>query len=120
MRIRIKADNEFMHLDVFPFVILHAFGEESFKLWLLPQPDKRTFGFLHTFAPKNMVFMRGDFVHAGCVGQNPRGQKRQDGFVHEASGTKNTRGHHPPFYFFNLLSLSLSPMHPQLLLFQGM
>ena len=65
--------DEFVHLDVFPFVALHAFGVESFKLWVLPHPDKRTFGFLHTFQPQNMVFMRGDFVHAGAVGSNPRG-----------------------------------------------
>jgi hypothetical protein len=44
--------NEFIHLDVFPFVAIHAFGEESFKLWVLPQPDKRTFGFLHTLLLK--------------------------------------------------------------------
>jgi hypothetical protein len=65
--------DEFDHLDVFPFAALHAFGQESFKLWVLPQPDRRTFGFLHTFEPLNMVFMRGDFVHAGAVGNNPRG-----------------------------------------------
>ena len=65
--------DEYTNLDIFPFVALHAFGHESFKLWVLPQPDKRTYGFLHTFAPTNMVFMRGDFVHAGGVGTNPRG-----------------------------------------------
>jgi hypothetical protein len=52
--------DEFNNLDLFPFVCLHAFGKESFELWVLPQPDKRTYGFLHTFAPSNMVFMRGD------------------------------------------------------------
>jgi hypothetical protein len=65
--------DEFNNLDVFPFVALHAFGIEEFKLWILPQPDKRTFGFLHTFEKTNMVFMRGDFVHAGAVGTTPRG-----------------------------------------------
>jgi hypothetical protein len=65
--------DEFMYLDVFPFVALHAFGVEPFKLWVLPQPEKRTYGFLHTFEPLNMVFLRGDFVHAGGVGTTPRG-----------------------------------------------
>ena len=65
--------DEFMYLDLFPFVALHAFGVEQFQLWVLPQPEKRTFGFLHTFDPLNMVFMRGDFVHASCVGTHPRG-----------------------------------------------
>ena len=65
--------DEFMYMDLFPFVALHAFGVEQFQLWVLPQPEKRTYGFLHTFDPLNMVFMRGDFVHAGCVGTHPRG-----------------------------------------------
>jgi hypothetical protein len=65
--------DEFNNMDLFPFVALHAFGQEEFKLWVLPQPEKRTYGFLHTFAPTNMVFMRGDFVHAGGVGKSPRG-----------------------------------------------
>ncbi len=79
--------DEYNNVEVFPFVALHAFGIEEFKLWVLsqpdkrtygfllwvlPQPDKRTYGFLHTFAPQNMVFMRGNFVHAGAVGTNPR------------------------------------------------
>jgi hypothetical protein len=75
---RLEGENEgrydeFNNLDMFPFVCIHAFGSESFQLWVLPQPDKRTYGFLHTFAPSNMVFMRGDFVHAGAVGTHPRG-----------------------------------------------
>jgi hypothetical protein len=68
--------DEYNNLDLFPFVALHAFGHESFTLWILPQPDKRTYGFLHTCAPKNMVFMRGDFVHAGGVVTNPRGHMK--------------------------------------------
>ena len=65
--------DEFNHLEIFPFSILHAFGHKSFDLWVLPQPDKRTYGFLHTFAEENMVFLRGDFVHAGGVGESTRG-----------------------------------------------
>ena len=68
--------DEYMYLDLFPFVALHAFGVEQFKLWVLPQPEKRTFGFLHTFDPLNMVFMRGDFVYAGCVGKHLRGHMK--------------------------------------------
>jgi hypothetical protein len=65
--------DEFNHLDIFPFSILHAFGQKPFDLWVLPQPDKRTYGFLHTFEQENMVFLRGDFVHAGGVGVSTRG-----------------------------------------------
>jgi hypothetical protein len=97
--------NEFMHLDVFPFVALHGFGEESFKLWVLPQPDKRTFGFLHTFDPKNMVFMRGDFVHAGCVGQNPRGHmeffpRTKAGWMRPRSWWNQKHTGPPPTFLF--------------------
>jgi hypothetical protein len=81
--------DEYNNLDLFPFVALHAFGHESFKLWVLPQPDKRTYGFIHTFAPKNMVFMRGDFVHAGDVGTNPRGHI--DFFPREEAGWNRTK-----------------------------
>ncbi len=90
--------DEFIHMDVFPFVALHAFGVKSFKLWVLPQPDRRTFGFLHTFHPLNIVFMRGDFVHAGAVGPNPRGHmeffpRPRAGWNHKQTGT-------PPTFLF--------------------
>ena len=62
-----------MCILVFPFVALHSFGQNEFRLWVLPQPEKKTFGFLHTFDKLNLVFMRGDFVHAGAVGKYPRG-----------------------------------------------
>jgi hypothetical protein len=81
--------DEFMYSDVFPFVALHAFGVEEFKLWVLPQPEKRTFGFLHTFHPLNMVFMRGDFVHAGSVGTHPRGH--MEFFPRQAAGWNRSR-----------------------------
>jgi hypothetical protein len=81
--------DEYNNLDLFPFVALHAFGQESFKLWVLPQPDKRTYGFLHTFSPKNTVFMRGDFVHAGRVGTNPRGL--MEFFPREEAGWNRTK-----------------------------
>jgi len=81
--------DEYNNLDLFPFVALHSFGHESFQLWVLPQPDKRTYGFLHTFSPKNMVFMRGDFVHAGGVGTNPRGH--MEFFPREEAGWNRTK-----------------------------
>ena len=65
--------NTYAALDVFPFVCLHAFGVSEFKVWLLPNPLARSYGFEHTFAPKNMLIMRGDFVHAGGPGTSPRG-----------------------------------------------
>jgi hypothetical protein len=97
--------DEFMHMDVFPFVALHAFGVESFKLWVLPQPDRRTFGFLHTFQPLNMVFMRGDFVHAGAVGPNPRGHmeffpRPQAGWTRPRSWWNNKHSGPPPTFLF--------------------
>jgi hypothetical protein len=81
--------DEFNNLDLFPFVALHAFGVEEFQLWVLPQPDKRTYGFLHTFAPKNMVFLRGDFVHAGAIGTSPRGH--MEFFPRESAGWNRTK-----------------------------
>jgi hypothetical protein len=81
--------DEYSNLELFPFVALHAFGQESFKLWVLPQPDKRTYGFLHTFSPKNIVFMRGDFVHAGGVGTKPRGH--MEFFPREEAGWNRTK-----------------------------
>ena len=64
--------NTYANLDVFPFVCIHGFGVEEFSLWLLPNPLQRHYGFEHKFAAKNMLLMRGDFVHAGCPGSNPR------------------------------------------------
>lgn len=60
-------------LDIFPFVALHGFGVDRFTLWVGPGLPVRTYGFLHQFDAKNMVFMRGDFVHAGAAGTKPRG-----------------------------------------------
>ena len=66
--------NTYANLDVFPFVCIHGFGVSEFGLWLLPNPLARHYGFYHTFAAKNMLIMRGDFVHAGGPGStNTRG-----------------------------------------------
>jgi hypothetical protein len=64
--------NSYAGLDIFPFVCIHAFGQESFSMWLGPGLPTRSYGFLHKFDAKNMLFMRGDFVHAGAVGTRPR------------------------------------------------
>ena len=97
--------DEYIYADLFPFVALHAFGVESFQLWVLPQPEKRTFGFLHTFDPLNMVFMRGDFVHAGSVGSQPRGH--MEFFPRTAAGWNRSKSWWnrkstgpPPTYLF--------------------
>jgi hypothetical protein len=50
-------------LSIFPFVALHGFGIHPFSLWVLPQGFE--YGFMHTFRADQIVFMRGDFVHAG-------------------------------------------------------
>lgn len=81
--------DEYNNLDLFPFVALHAFGVEEFRLWVLPQPETRTYGFFHTFAPQNMVFMRGDFVHAGGVGNHARGH--MEFFPRTAAGWNRSR-----------------------------
>jgi hypothetical protein len=41
-------------------------------MWLGPGLPTRSYGFLHRFDAKNMLFMRGDFFHAGAVGTRPR------------------------------------------------
>jgi hypothetical protein len=64
--------NSYAGLDIFPFVCIHAFGQEAFSMWLGPGLPTRSYGILHKFDAKNMLFMRGDFVHAGAVGTTPR------------------------------------------------
>ena len=51
----------------FPFVASHGFGAHSMQFWLLPESTmgKNQYGFLHVLPPTAMLFMRGDFVHAG-------------------------------------------------------
>ena len=61
----------YKHLDVFPFVALHGFGMDEFALWLLP--PNAEYGFLNRFEPHQIVFMRGDQVHAGVPSTTPRG-----------------------------------------------
>jgi len=76
-------------LDVFPFVCLHGFGVEEFTLWLLPNPFTRAYGFEHRFKAKNMLLMRGDFVHAGGPGRNPRAH--MEFFPRESAGWTRKR-----------------------------
>ena len=65
-------------LKIFPFVTLHGFRIDEFSVWLFPDPYSNTnkCGFLHTFKPNQMLFMRGDFVHAGVPSQTPRGHMK--------------------------------------------
>jgi hypothetical protein len=60
-------------LEVFPFVALHGFNLDTFSLWLLPDPLHCMYGFMHTFERHQILFMRGDFVHAGVPSRVPRG-----------------------------------------------
>ena len=61
----------YQDLPVFPFVSLHGFGVYPFSLWILPQGVE--YGFMHTFAADQIVFLRGDCVHAGVPSPTPRG-----------------------------------------------
>jgi hypothetical protein len=81
--------NTYANLDVFPFVCIHGFGMDEFNVWLLPNPLARHYGFMHTFDPKNMLIMRGDFVHAGGPGCNPRAHL--EFFPREAAGWTRKR-----------------------------
>jgi hypothetical protein len=58
-------------LKIFPFVAIHGFNLDPFSLWLLP--PNSDYGFLHTCEPHQMLFMRGDQVHAGVPSATPRG-----------------------------------------------
>ena len=100
-------------LKIFPFVTLHGFGIDEFSVWLFPDPysNSNKCGFLHTFKPNQMLFMRGDFVHAGVPCAVPRGHMKfypsaEAGWTHESSFwhrkqaelvTFLWQGHYPPF-----------------------
>jgi hypothetical protein len=58
----------------FPFVASHGFGQHEMEFWLLPKSarGKSEYGFLHTLPKTAMLFMRGDFVHAGGTKWHPR------------------------------------------------
>jgi hypothetical protein len=58
-------------LPIFPFVALHGFGIHPFSVWILPPGFE--YGFMHTFQADQILFMRGDFVHAGVPSPIPRG-----------------------------------------------
>jgi hypothetical protein len=61
----------YQNLEMFPFVTLHGFGTYPFALWILPEGYE--YGFLHTFDADDILFMRGDMVHAGVPSPLPRG-----------------------------------------------
>jgi hypothetical protein len=59
---------EYKDEKTFPFI-----GQYPFELWLLPASGgQHKHGFLHHFGPEALILMRGDFVHAGGVAQDPR------------------------------------------------
>jgi hypothetical protein len=59
--------------EVFPFVAVHGFGVNEFQMWLLPMKKKRDYGFLYQFPKTAVLFIRGDFSHAGACMQEARG-----------------------------------------------
>ncbi len=63
----------FANESVFPFVATHGFGLHEFQMWLLPMKKKRDYGFLYQFPKTAILFMRGDFMHAGPCMQEARG-----------------------------------------------
>jgi hypothetical protein len=93
--------NTYANEDVFPFVCIHGFGMDEFSLWLLPNPLQRHYGFLHKFSTKNMLIMRGDFVHAGAPGSTPRAHL--EFFPRESAGWTRKRS------FWNLKSNKTHP-----------
>jgi hypothetical protein len=62
----------FHYEQIFPFVCIHGFGVNEYNMWLLPARMKREYGFPYRFPAKSMLFMRGDFVHAGGCSQAAR------------------------------------------------
>ena len=62
----------FQYEQIFPFVCIHGFGVHDFTMWLLPISKKREYGFPYRFPKKAMLFMRGDFIHAGACSQESR------------------------------------------------
>ena len=63
----------FLNEPIFPFVAIHGFGVHNFEVWLLPAKKKqREYGFLAKLDKKSILFMRGDFVHAGSIAQSSR------------------------------------------------
>ena len=63
----------FLNEPIFPFVAIHGFGVHDFEVWLLPAKKKqREYGFLAKLDKKSILFMRGDFVHAGSIAQSSR------------------------------------------------
>ena len=73
----------------FPFVASHGFGKHPMQMWLLPKSDrgKNEYGILHEIPRTAVLFMRGDFVHAGGTFWHPRCHMKffpraQAGLVH--------------------------------------
>jgi hypothetical protein len=60
----------YQDLGIYPFGALHGYGLTPFSLWILPPGVE--YGFMHTFAADQIVFLRGDCVHAGVPSPVPR------------------------------------------------
>jgi hypothetical protein len=58
----------------FSFIASRGFGTNEMEFWLLPKSlrGKSEYGFLHVLPRTAMLFMRGDFVHAGGTMWHPR------------------------------------------------
>ncbi len=61
--------NELEGERTFPFVATHGVGKHTFEIWLLAKGIRGTqlYGILHQFPKTALLFLRGDFVHAGGV-----------------------------------------------------
>jgi hypothetical protein len=79
----------FNYDDIFPFVCVHGFGINEFIMWLLPAKTKRDYGFPYRFPKNALLFMRGDFIHAGWFSQACRAHL--EFFPKFAAGWKRTR-----------------------------
>jgi hypothetical protein len=62
----------FNYEQIFTFVCIHGFGVHKFNMWFLPGKRKRDYRFPYRFPKKAMLFMRGDFIHAGGCSQATR------------------------------------------------
>ena len=79
----------FVYDEIFPFVCIHGFGVHEFIMWLLPAKAKREYGFPFKFPKNAILFMRGDFIHAGWYSQLARAH--MEFFPKAAAGWTRTR-----------------------------
>jgi hypothetical protein len=80
----------FHYEQICPFVCIHGFGVREFNMWLLPGKRKREYGFPYRFPKKAMLFMRGDFIHAGGCSQATRAHMEFYLWRRRAGGRRKT------------------------------